>query len=139
MANEKQYGEMLDDLYKKVKHVIAVERFEVPKAQGIVEGTKTIITNFSQICSMLRRAPAHVAKYLSRELAALGTIEGERLILNRKLSSGMINDKIQSYVDEFVLCPQCKKPDTELVKDKTFLFLHCLACGAKQSVRAKIV
>jgi translation initiation factor 2 subunit 2 len=136
---EKQYSEMLDDLYKKVKHVVVAERFEVPKAQGIVEGTKTIVTNFSQICSMLRREPAHVSKYLSRELAALGTMEGDRLILNRKLSANMINEKIQSYVDEFVTCPQCKKPDTELIKDKGFLFLHCLACGAKHSVRSKIV
>ena len=136
---EKQYNDMLDNIYKKVKHVIVSERFEVPKVQGMVEGTKTIITNFSQVCSILRRDPAHVSKYLSRELAALGVIEGERLILNRKLSANMINEKIQSYVDEFVICSQCKKPDTELVKEDKFMFLHCLACGAKHSVRAKIV
>ena len=136
---DKRYKELLDKLYKEVKVIENVERFEIPKAQGMVEGSKTIIQNFSQICSTLRRKPEHLAKFLSRELASQVLIEKERLILNRKLSFGMINDKIEKYVGEFVICPECKKPDTELIKEEKFLFLHCLACGAKHSVRAKIV
>ncbi|MGB9708146.1 MAG: translation initiation factor IF-2 subunit beta [Candidatus Pacearchaeota archaeon] len=136
---DKRYGELLDRLYKQVKRVEATERFEIPKVEGMVEGGKTIITNFSQLCSMLRRKPEHVSKFLSRELAAQATIEGERLVLNRKLLSNQINDKVQAYVNEFVLCPECGKPDTELIKEKSFMFIHCLACGAKKSVRAKIV
>jgi len=50
----------------------------------------------------------------------------------------MINEKIEAYATEFVICPECKKPDTELLKQDQFLFLKCLACGAKHSVRAKI-
>lgn len=136
---DKRYQELLEKLYKQVKRVEITERFEVPKIEGMVEGSKTIITNFSQICSVLRRSPEHLSKFLSRELATQTTIEGDRLILNRKLSSGQINDKIQAYVDEFIICPECKKPDTELLKEKGFMFLRCLACGAKHSVRAKII
>lgn len=136
---DKKYNELLDKLYKQVKRIKVSERFEVPKVEGMIEGSKTIITNFSQICSILRRKPEHLAKFLSRELAAQASIEGDRLILNRRLLSTQINDKIQAYVNEFVICPECKKPDTELIKEKNFMFLHCLACGAKHSVRAKIV
>jgi len=136
---DSRYKELLEKLYKQVKKVDSSERFEVPKIEGMVEGSKTIITNFSQICSMLRRNPEHVAKFLSRELAAQVSIEGERLVLNRKLLSSQINDKVNAYVQEFVLCPECGKPDTELIKEKSFMFIHCLACGAKKSVRAKIV
>ncbi|MCL6500539.1 MAG: translation initiation factor IF-2 subunit beta [Candidatus Pacearchaeota archaeon] len=134
-----RYKELLDKLYKEVKKVEVSERFEIPKIEGMIEGSKTIVTNFSQICSTLRRKPEHVAKFLSRELAAQATIEAERLVLNRRLGSKMINDKIEAYANEFVICPECKKPDTELLKEGKFLFLHCLACGAKHSVRAKIV
>jgi translation initiation factor 2 subunit 2 len=134
-----EYKELLDKLYNEVKPIQVSERFEVPKVKGHVEGNKTIVTNFLQICSMLRRKPEHLAKFLSRELAALSIIEGERIIFNRKLNSTRINEKIVEYVNEFVVCPECKKPDTELIKQGTFLFLHCLACGAKHSVRAKIV
>ena len=136
---QKQYQELLDKLYKEVKQVKTAERFEIPEVKGHVMGNKTIATNFLQICSTLRRKPEHLAKFMSRELATQVSIESERLILNRKLSSKMINEKIKAYVNEFVICPECKKPDTELIKEGKFMFLHCLACGAKHSVRAKIV
>jgi translation initiation factor 2 subunit 2 len=134
-----EYKQLLDNLYKEVKQVKTTERFEVPEVKGHLTGNKTIITNFLQICSIIRRKPEHLAKFISRELAAQVSIESERLVLNRKLSSKMINEKLKAYVNEFVICPECKKPDTELVKEGKFMFLHCLACGAKHSVRAKIV
>lgn len=133
-----EYEKLLDKLYHEAKHSAFGERFEIPKAQGMVEGTKTIVTNFGQICSTLRRDAQHIAKFLFRELAASGVIEKDRLILNRKLSSMRINEKIEEYAKEFVTCPQCNKPDTELIKQDRIMFLHCLACGAKHSVRSKI-
>jgi len=133
-----EYEELLEKAYKEIKPIEKTERFEIPKVRGHIEGSKTIITNFQQICSTLRRAQEHVAKFLLRELATPGIIGGERLILNRKLNSGMINEKIEAYANEFVICPECKKPDTELLKQDNFLFLKCFACGAKHSVRAKI-
>ncbi len=91
-----------------------------------------------QICSLISRDCQHVSKFLSKELATQIIVEKERTIFNRKLSATQINEKIEEYVNEFVICPQCKKPDTELIKDREFIFLHCLACGAKRPVRAKI-
>ncbi len=133
-----EYEKLLDKLYSEVKHIESGERFEIPKVQGRIEGKKTIIINFSQICSILRRNAQHISKFLFKELATPGVIEKERLVLNRKLPSEKINEKIGSYTGEFVICHQCGKPDTELVKQDKFLFLHCLACGAKHSVRSKI-
>ena len=79
------YEELLDKLYKEVKPITSSgERFEVPQAKGHVEGVKTIVTNIFQIASLLRRKPEHLIKFLSRELAALSVIEGERIIFNRK-------------------------------------------------------
>lgn len=135
-----EYEKLLDKLYREVKPIESHrERFEIPKVKGHVEGNKTIITNFLQICSILRRKPEHLAKFLSRELAALIVSEGDRIIFNRKLTSAKINEKVEEYVNEFVVCRECKKPDTEIVKQGTFMFLQCLACGAKHSVRAKLV
>ena len=134
-----EYSQLLEKAYKEVKPVKSSERFEIPKVKGLIEGNKTIITNFSQICSALRRQPEHLSKFLLRELATPGVLQKERLILSRKVSMERIDEKITSYVEEFVLCKECKKPDTELIKQDNFMFLHCLACGAKHPVRAKIV
>jgi translation initiation factor 2 subunit 2 len=133
-----KYKEQLDELYEKVKVVETSTRFEIPKATGHVEGNKTIVDNFQEICNILRRDCSHVAKYLSRELATQATINKGRIIFNRKLQSARINEKIRAYADEFVICRECKKPDTELIKEDRLMFVHCLACGAKHPVRAKI-
>jgi len=133
------YENLLEEAYSKVKKVeSSSDRFEVPKAQGHFEGKKTYLTNFFQIASYLRRTHGHFQKFLLKELATSGQTEGERLILNNRISSTKINEKIESYIKEFVICKECGKPDTELAKEDRLTFIKCLACGAKHSVRSKI-
>lgn len=133
------YEKLLDEAYSKVKRVeTSKDRFEIPKIQGHFEGKKTILTNFLQIVTYLRRNPEHFQKFLLRELAAAGQKEGDRLVLNIKVPSSKINEKIEEYAKEFVICRECKKPDTEIIKEDRFSFIHCLACGAKHAVRSKI-
>ena len=133
------YEELLDKAYSEVKQVDSNgERFEIPKVQGHFEGKKTILTNFFQIASHLRRPPEHFQKFLVKELATTGKTDGERLVLNLKIPSGRINQKIEEYAKEFVLCAECGKPDTEIVKQDRISFLHCLACGAKHPIKDKI-
>jgi len=128
------YEALLEEAYKKVKRVEESGRFEILKVKGHHEGTRTVISNFAQIAANIRRNPEHLMKFLNGELASSGEIKGERLILSRKLSSKDINKKIEKYVNEFVLCPKCKKPDTELDEEKGKVFLRCLACGEKYGV-----
>ena len=133
------YEKLLEIAYKDVKQIKDNgERFEIPKVEGRFEGKKTILTNFSQIIVQIRRDPEHFQKFLLKELATSGQREGDRLILNNKIPSKKINQKIEQYVNEFVLCKECKKPDTEIVKEDRLSFLHCLACGAKHPIRGKI-
>lgn len=133
------YEKLLNEAYHKVKQVKdSGKRFEIPEIEGHFEGKKTILTNFFQIASYLRRNPEHFQKFLLKSLATSGYKEGDKLILNNKISSTKINPKIEQYVREFVLCKECGKPDTELIKEDRLSFLHCLACGAKHSVISKI-
>jgi len=133
----KTYEELLKKAYDKVKLVsVGSDRFEIPNVEGQVAGKNTIITNFMVISSYIRRPAEQLAKFLQRELAVSGKIENDRLVLNTKLSSIKVNEKIALYVREFVLCNECKKPDTEIVVEKSIKFKHCLACGAKSPIRA---
>ncbi len=139
MESDKNYEKLLEQAYGKIKKTsTAQDRFEIPKIEGHFEGRKTILTNFYQIASHLRRKPEHFQKFILKELAASGQKEGDRLVLNIKVPSPKINQKIEGYVNEFVLCRECKKPDTELIRKDRINFVHCLACGAKHSVRSKI-
>jgi len=134
-----EYEKLLDEAYAKIKPLEKTrDRSEIPKIEGHVEGNKTILTNLGQIASYARRDVDHILKYLMKELATPGMIKENRAILMRKITSQKINEKIQDYTNEFVICRQCGKPDTEIIKEKGFSFINCLACGAKHSVRSKI-
>ena len=111
------------------------DRFELPPVRGHIEGNKTIITNFNQIVSVIRRDEDHFLKCLLKGVATVGKKENERLLLGSKISSATLNQKIKEYVDKYVICPDCGKPDTKLEKEKNYLFLKCQACGAKHNVR----
>ena len=129
------YEELLNEAYENVEvSEDSGERFEVVKVKGHHQGTKTIISNFGSVAAHIRRAPEHLLKFLGKELASQGEISGERLILSRKLPSKDINEKIERYVKEYVVCPKCGKPDSELNDDGGKVFLHCLACGEKREV-----
>lgn len=133
------YEKLLDIAYENIKQPESSNsRFEIPQIKGHFEGRKTILTNFFQISSYIRRKPEHFQKYLLKELATSGQKEGDRLVLNNRVPSAKINEKVGTYAKEFVLCRECGKPDTELIKEDRIAFVHCLACGAKHSVRSKI-
>src|SRR3989344_49557 len=136
-----KYEELLDRALKQMpeKQENSGERFEIPRAQSRIEGNKTFLENFSQIVSTLRRDSVHLLKFLSRELAAPAQVDERRLIFVGTIGAERISQKIEAYAREFVICRECGKPDTEFVKKQRFLFVHCLACGAEHSVRAKIV
>ena len=130
------YESLLKKAYDKVKVVqTGSDRFEIPPVQGHVSGKNTIITNITTISSYIRRSADNLAKFLQRELAASGKIENDRLILNTKLNSEKVNEKIKQFAKEFVICNECGKPDTEIIHDKGIKFKHCLACGAKSPIK----
>ncbi|MEA3414030.1 MAG: translation initiation factor IF-2 subunit beta [Nanoarchaeota archaeon] len=133
------YEKLLDSAYEDIKIVEGSGgRFEIPSIEGFFQGRKTIITNLNQIASRLRRNTETLQRFLSKELATPIVKQGERFVLGSKISSKKINPKIAEYVNEFVLCKTCKKPDTEIVKQDRQSMLHCLACGAKHPIRGKI-
>ncbi len=132
------YEELLERAQKNMPNVVhEIERFEIPKVKGHLEGNKTIISNFQQITQILRRPIDHLLKFLLKQLATPGEIKRSGLlILGAKIAAGRINQKIKEYAITYVLCPQCGKPDTEIKKESGFNILRCQACGAKQNIKA---
>ena len=130
------YEKLLDNAYAKVKVVSkGSERFDIPKVEGHVTGNNTFIVNFGIIADYLRRDKEHLAKFLQKELAVYGRVEGTRLLLKTKLNSAKVNEKVDKYAREFVICSACGKPDTEIVSEKGVKSKHCLACGAKSPIK----
>ncbi len=131
------YDALLTGVYSKLpKKKVRDGRFEIPIADSMVAGIRTTIKNFDQICSYLRRKPEDIAKYLFKELAVPGVIEGPRLVLSGKFSNRAINERLAGFVRQRVLCKECGKPDTQLEQiDRNLYSLACEACGAKSNIR----
>ncbi len=117
---------------------LSTERLEVPKVLGHIQGNKTMISNFQAIAGIIRRPTDHFLKYLLKELATSGELSKTALILGTKVPASRINDKVQQYLKDFVICPECKRPDTKLEKDDNVTFIKCSACGAKHAVKVRI-
>ncbi len=131
---------MLEDVRKNLPEIVLIkERFEIPKVLGHIQGNRTIISNFLQVASNLRRDTEHLLKYVLKELASPGEIKKSgALILGTKIPASRINEKIRQYANDFVLCFECGKPDTSLVKEDSLVYMKCTACGARNIVKAKI-
>lgn len=116
--------------------VFKSERFKVPRIKGSVQGNHTIVNNFKQVADYIRRDPQHLLKFLVGELATQARLKGSRADFTGRFSSKEINKKINNYVEEFVKCRECGKPDTKLVKQDRLTVMTCMACGSKKPVRS---
>lgn len=134
MADE-TYEQLLKKALEKAKAKTSGERFEMPAAEITVQGSQTILRNFSQIAAALRRDEKHMMKYLAKELAAPAHLEGGRAVFQSSIQQRIMQQKIESYVKEYVLCKECGKPDTKIVKEGNIIILKCEACGARAPVK----
>ncbi|WP_424359431.1 translation initiation factor IF-2 subunit beta [Methanocella sp. MCL-LM] len=110
-------------------------RFEVPAARVHLEGKKTVITNFDDICDRLNRDPDTVAKYLLREIGTAGARTDGRITLTGIFSPAQIDSAIRQFVEAYVMCKVCHLPDTKLIKEKRATTIVCEACGARYPVK----
>lgn len=130
-----EYLELLRRAKASLPQAVAEERWEIPRAVVQISGKRTTVRNFLEIARALRREPQHIAKFLFKELAVPGSV-GETLELQGKFNSEQINRRIEDYAKEFVLCSECGKPDTQLIRKERLWFVKCEACGAQRPAKA---
>jgi len=137
MTDEKDYEQLLDNVYKNLpEKVTKTERFEMPKFEYFTEGNKTIIKNFKVVCDKIRREPAMLLKFFSKELAVPAEYQGERMVLARRLVGDIVNKKLDEYVNRYVICKECKRPDTNIQEmGHGFRQLVCESCGARAPIK----
>ena len=129
-----------DDLLKRASEQMPEvqakkERLELPRIQIQTVGMRTTIANFKELADALNRDPQHILKFLTREMATAATFHDSRAIFQGKFQRESFERLLMRYMEGYVVCPVCKRPDTTVVKEKRLTFLVCNACGAKSSIK----
>ncbi|MGI0054370.1 MAG: translation initiation factor IF-2 subunit beta [Thermoplasmata archaeon] len=134
------YEALLERARSKLPEVKpSAERFVVPDADVMTDGRTTVIRNFATIAQVLRREPTHLIGYLAKEVGCPGVLDLPRGVLKSRVSPEAIAQRVREYTEKFVICSECKRPDTHLQKDGRFLVLICEACGAQRPVTMRRV
>ncbi|PSG97581.1 translation initiation factor IF-2 subunit beta [Thermoplasmatales archaeon SW_10_69_26] len=111
------YDSLLDRAKEELPEPITQqERFQLPDLNIRKEGKTTVVRNFADVLDRLNRDPDEVVPRLLREMGAA---------------------RLEGYVETYVLCSECGRPDTHLQKEGRTLVLQCDACGGHRPVRAR--
>ena len=130
------YDELLKRACSQMPEVsLKHERLEMPRLYITTVGMRTIISNFNEVADVLNRDPQHILKFLTREMATAATFNENRAVFQGKFKRDSFERLLQRYMEGFVTCPVCKRPDTKITKEKRLSFLLCNACGAKSSIK----
>ncbi len=130
------YEKMLDLCMERLpKECREGSRFCIPRAEVLIQGARTIFLNFYDVSGALRRDPKHLLKFFLKELATSYEEKDKKVIFQGRFPGNLMDKKIEIYVKNYVICPNCCKPDTKLVKIDRIDFLKCEACGSKQVVK----
>ncbi|KIS66570.1 putative translation initiation factor eIF5 [Mycosarcoma maydis] len=119
-------------------------RYRMPllqtKIEGKGNGIKTVIPNMSDIARSLSRPPTYPTKFFGCELGAQTSFDekNDRYIVNGAHDADRLRELLDGFIDKFVLCGDCKNPETDLkiLKDGDIL-RNCKACGKRTGVDMK--
>jgi translation initiation factor 2 subunit 2 len=134
------YQALLERAHAKLPPVrTGGERFQVPEPDVMSDGKNTMIRNFQEITGVLRREPDHVIQFLAKELGCPGVLDLPRGILKSRITKDQISQRLREYTAKYVICSECKRPDTHLKKEGRLTLLICEACGAQRPVTVRRV
>jgi len=131
-----------NDLLKKVRdniesRPVSDDRFNLPKAEIFYEGNTSVIKNFDKISDAVNREADEILKFLLGGLGTAGERSGSRVIFQGKIRAESIQGKLMDYIDNYVICSECGKPDTHLVKRGRNTMVRCDACGAIRPLKSQ--
>lgn len=86
----------------------------------------------------LARPPFYITKFFGFELGAQAKVVGDgptqRHIVNGAHDKEKLQDLLDGFINKFVLCGECKNPETTLIVKNNHVLRECKACGKRTEV-----
>jgi translation initiation factor 5 len=113
-------------------------RYKMPK-MVIKQERQLKITNLSELAKSLHTKPKYIIKYFGYELGTSSNYSSTEStgILNGNYSYELLKELLYSFIDKFIVCPECDLPETKLKlnSDNTKLKMKCDACGHRCKIK----
>lgn len=107
-------------------------RFSIPDPEIRQEGNTAVYENFQTTVDRLGREDTHLMQFLQNELGTSGGIdESGRARLTGSFKAQRVEEAVSAYADAYVICEECRLPDTRLEREQGAVLLRCEACGAR--------
>jgi translation initiation factor 5 len=115
-------------------------RYRMPKiivkVEGRGNGIKTVLTNVQDVANALNREAHEITKFFGYELGAQTAYvsETDRAVINGAHLDTDLQTLLSKYIELFVLCRNCRLPETHYKIKSGIIKQRCFACGHKESV-----
>ena len=112
-------------------------RYKMPrmtaKVEGRGNGIKTVLTNVFEVGLSLNRDPSEITKFFGCEMGTQSTFSAdtERAVVNGSHNPQDLQNKLSIYIENYVLCKQCRLPETVYKIKGGVITQRCMACGSK--------
>ncbi len=140
---DKTFIEMVDDAYKLLNtdNNNITNDISLPKLDIEITITKLYWKNIMSYINIINRNPEHFIIFLKNELSNneinwYSENKDDGIIIHGKgLKKLNLSDLIKKYINIYVICPSCKKKNTELNKItiKKYDF-KCLMCFMQKTI-----
>ena len=108
-------------------------RYKMPamliKTEGRGNGIKTVILNLRTIAKSLNVDPSYPLKFIGIELGTQTKWDLSRALLNGSHSLSTLSLQLDHFIQQFVLCSNCRLPELIWKIGKSSLKTNCSACG----------
>jgi translation initiation factor 2 beta subunit (eIF-2beta)/eIF-5 len=88
------------------------------------------LTNIGQISDALGRPIELLTRYLAVKIGTSITNKKGKYMIKCNTSLSEFEKMIDEFTQHFVLCKECKNPETDVESEKSSISLRCKACGS---------
>ena len=115
-------------------------RYKMPrilaKVEGRGNGIKTVLVNVTDLALSLNREAPEITKFFGCEIGSQTTFSADtnRAIVNGAHTAQDLQTHLCRYIENFVLCENCRLPETHYKIKAGLISQMCQACGHKSAV-----
>lgn len=127
-----EYEALLEKAYGELPEILKeYSRFVTPEIVGRIQGKTTVVQNLGEVSKIINRSADMLAKHLIREFGTSGSHDLQHLVMKGQFRQPQVQEKFEEFLRQFVLCPECGRPDTKILREERVSFLKCEACGSR--------